>query len=195
MKWIAIAVGVMVVVILGLAWEVRKQGFLPYPATPISISIQQNINMTETVNAYGVVDPKQSNRSSWVNLHGFNLPPAECENKVTHLSAVQNFRTVSCWNEQAGVPFFGSGIPSLSRTIFVEYWLSDRDPSKPNQGDVVYTIKAAYASYGACWLAAKRQNDDDYATYLANYRAKKLGDPNPVLSQQIQCSALKNPTN
>jgi hypothetical protein len=98
----------------------------------------------------------------------------------------------TCWDQQEEVPFFGAGAPSSRDTIWVAYWLDPRDPSKPN-GELEYVIHAAYASYGACWLAVKRENDAAYAIYIGDFRARKVSDSNPVLGPVLTCSPLKNP--
>jgi hypothetical protein len=175
-----------------LAWGARKEGFFPYPSVPITIVIQGTSHMIGKGYPGGADGPPPSSKTFSQKLYGFNLPPMPCTDNVAPLGNGENVRDVTCWEHWDNVPFFGGGAPSSGDTIWVAYWRAPNDPAKP-LGDTRYAINAAYASYGACWLAAKRQHDAEYATYLANFRAKSLANGYPILGPQIQCSAQSNP--
>jgi hypothetical protein len=186
---------ILILVLLSLiflAWGARKEGFFPYPSVPITIVIQGTSHMIGKGYPGSANGPPASSNTFFQKLHGFNLPRMPCADDVAPLGNGENVRDVRCWEHWDNVPFFGSGAPSSGDTIWVAYWRAPNDPTKP-LGDARYTINAAYASYGACWLAAKRHSNAEYTTYLANFRARKPSEPYPIVEPQLQCSALKNP--
>ena len=175
-----------------LAWGARKEGFFPYPADPVTIVIQSTNRLVGAGYPGSANGPPPSSSTFSENLYGYDLSHKPCADDIAPLGNGENVRDVKCWEYRDNVPFFGSGAPRSGDTIWVAYWRSPNDSIKPSS-DTHYLINAAYASYGACWLATKRQSNAEYATYLADSRARTPGEPCPMTAPQLQCSALKNP--
>jgi len=157
--------------LLVLAWCARREGFLPYPAAPISITIQQDLQFINKDESF-----KQALDNSVDRLIGFNLRRTpECKNEQFDDPYL---KTETCWSTTGDVPFFGGSSPGVHDTIYV---LAVRYPETAQSGDrMVYhtiTVKAAYASYGSCWLEMKRQSKQlDDADTLYRDKAAQHGE-------------------
>jgi hypothetical protein len=146
--------------LLILAWCARREGFLPYPIAPISIVIQQNSQMMGKGKYPGsAAGPEPTSEVHWEELAAFNLqPPSRCQDEVDGDSEDdENLRHLTCWQTQ-DVPFFGGSLPNVHDTIWVASLRSETIWPRTGEHEYLYYTDSAYASYGACWLAAKRIN-------------------------------------
>jgi hypothetical protein len=190
---------ILLVAISGvLAVLARHEGFLPYPAAPISISVVQTPSTQGKGDFPGSVDaPPPSSSTFTERLQGFDAANAResgCyEDSVAPLSNGENLRVLKCAQPQTDVPYFGPGAPSNSDTIWLLYWVHLRDPAKPSEG---YNPLAhsAYASDGACRLALRRLDAETRATFSENTEtAIKTHSTLPVYPPSpTYCKALKN---
>jgi hypothetical protein len=176
---------------------VRHEGFLPYPAAPISILILQDTMIQGKGDRPGSASgPPPSSSVYTESLQGFdaaNTRKSGCfEDDVIPLGDGQNMRVMKCAAAQTDVPFFGPGAPSNDDRIWLLYWLTPLD-SKPN-GDTRPLAHSAYASYGACWLALQRLDKKNDAIFSENVeRAISAHTAPPVYdSTPSYCKALKN---
>ena len=180
-----------------LALLARHEGFLPYPAAPITIKIVgTTTNQGKGKFPGSSSGPAPSSSLSLETLQGFdgaNARASGCfEDSVIPISNDENMRTIKCWESQTDVPFFGTGAPANNDTIWLLYWLRvnaamPNEPSRP-------LAHSAYASYGACWLALKRLDAENRATFAENVeRALKAHNTPPMYdSTPSYCQALKN---
>jgi hypothetical protein len=181
-----------------LALLARHDGFLPYPAAPISVSTEQ-VSTTMGKGDYPgpAGAPPPSYQSDSETLSGFdaaNTSSSGCyEDSVTPSSDGENTRVLKCAATQTDVPFFGPGAPSNTDAIWLLYWLVPVDRAKP-YGYSRPLAHSACASYGACWLAQKHLDAHDQATFSENtemalraHTAPPVNNPTPNY-----CKSLKN---
>lgn len=180
-----------------LALLARHEGFLPYPAAPITIKIVGTTTNQGKGNFPGSSSgPAPSSSLFLKTLEGFdgaNARVSGCfEDSVIPISNDENMRTIKCAEPQTDVPFFGPGAPSNNDTIWLLFW-RQVNAAKPNEPSRPLA-RSAYASYGACWLALKRLDAEDRATFAENVeRALKAHSTPPRYdSTPSYCEALKN---
>jgi hypothetical protein len=195
---ILISLLVFLVVITGLVFGIaRHEGLLPYPAAPISIFILQDTLIQGKGDHPGSsAGPPPSSSVYTESLQGFdgaNTRKSGCfEDTVIPLGDGQNMRVMKCTETQTDVPFFGPGAPSSTKSIWLLYWLTPLD-TNPN-GATRPLAHAAYASYGACWLALQRLDKKNDAIFSENVeRATRAHTAPPVYdTTPSYCKVLKN---
>jgi hypothetical protein len=195
---ILISLLVLLAAITGLAFGIaRHEGFLPYPAAPISVLILQSTLIQGKGDRPGSASgPPPSSNLYTETLQGFdgaNSRKSGCfEDTVTPLGDGQNMRVMKCAETQTDVPFFGPGAPSNTEAIWLLYWLTPLD-TNPN-GDTRPLARSAYASYGACWLALKRLDAESDANFSENAeRAIRAHSAPPGYHPSpTYCKVLKN---
>jgi hypothetical protein len=175
----------------------RHEGFLPYPAAPITIKVVGTTTNQGKGDFPGSASGPPPSSSLFIEtLQGFDAANARVsgcfEDSVIPISNDENMRTIKCAEPQTDVPFFGPGAPSNNDTIWLLYWLpvnaaTPNEPSRP-------LAHSAYASYGACWLALKRLDAEVRATFSENVETaiKAHSTPPTYDSTPSYCKALKN---
>lgn len=181
-----------------LALLARHEGFLPYPAAPISISTEQMSTTQGKGDFPGSADAPPPSYSSYTEtLSGFdpeNKQVSGCyQDIVTPSVNGENMRVLKCAAAQTDVPFFGPGTPSNNDTVWLLCWLNPRDPAKPYEGSSPLA-HSAYASYGAFWLALKKLDAETSAIFSENVdRAIRAHGTPPVDDRAPSyCKSLKN---